>query len=299
MIEPIEKTRTVWLDLDQQALDDAYDQTVYAPNFAQLNARRVARSAEARRHLGEPQRHRYGNTPIEQLDLYATAKAHAPILIIIHGGAWRAGAAREFADAVEAFVRRGAHCVVPDFVNVIEAGGSLFPMADQVRRAIAWVVSNAESFGGDPDRIFLFGRSSGAHLAGVAVVTDWPAILGTSKYPLRGAILSSGMYDLKPVRLSKRSAYIRFTDEMEDQLSPQRHVSRVKCPVIVAYGTLETPEFQRQARDFADSLKRAGKSVRLLVGEQYNHFELPETLGNPYGLLGRAALELMGCGRKS
>jgi arylformamidase len=34
--------------------------------------------------------------------------------------------------------------------------------------------------------------------------------------------------------------------------------------------------------------------VQLLVGENYNHFELPETLGNPYGLLGRAALDLMG-----
>jgi len=31
-----------------------------------------------------------------------------------------------------------------------------------------------------------------------------------------------------------------------------------------------------------------------VVGEPYNHFELPETLGNPYGLLGQAALELMG-----
>jgi arylformamidase len=34
--------------------------------------------------------------------------------------------------------------------------------------------------------------------------------------------------------------------------------------------------------------------VRLLVGEHYNHFELPETLCNPYGLLRRAALDLMG-----
>jgi arylformamidase len=33
--------------------------------------------------------------------------------------------------------------------------------------------------------------------------------------------------------------------------------------------------------------------VRLIVGEAYNHFELPETLANPYGLLGRAALEQM------
>ena len=35
-------------------------------------------------------------------------------------------------------------------------------------------------------------------------------------------------------------------------------------------------------------------AVELLVGEHHNHFELPETLGNPYGLLGRAALDLMG-----
>ena len=38
----------------------------------------------------------------------------------------------------------------------------------------------------------------------------------------------------------------------------------------------------------------AGKKVQLLVAEHYNHFELPETLCNPYGLLGRAALDLMG-----
>jgi arylformamidase len=41
-------------------------------------------------------------------------------------------------------------------------------------------------------------------------------------------------------------------------------------------------------------VKAVGKPVQLLVGENYNHFELPETLGNPYGLLGRAALDLMG-----
>ena len=30
-----------------------------------------------------------------------------------------------------------------------------------------------------------------------------------------------------------------------------------------------------------------------MVGEGYNHFEFHETLGNPYGLLGRAVLEQM------
>jgi arylformamidase len=213
-------------------------------------------------------------------------------LVLIHGGAWRTGLAKDFADGIEPVVRAGGHCVIPDFINVIDAGGDLFPIVDQVRRAIAWVAKKAEIFNGDPRRIYLFGRSSGAHLAAAALITDWSAY-GLKDELVKGAILSSGMYDLKPVRLSKRSAYINFTDEMEAALSPQRHVTRINCPVVIAYGTYETPEFQRQARQFAEALKMAGKPVRLLKAEGYNHFELPETLANPFGLLGRATLELM------
>jgi arylformamidase len=191
-------------------------------------------------------------------------------------------------------VRAGAHYVVLDFVNVLEAGGSLMPMAEQVRRAVAWVYRNASRFGGDPDRLYVSSQSSGAHLAAVALVTDWKTAFGLPADVEKGGLCCSGMYDLAPVRLSKRSDYVAFTDEMEEALSPQRHLGRLGCPVIVAYGTLETPEFQRQARDFAAAARAAGKPVRLLVGEGYNHFEIVETLANPYGLLGRAMLEQMG-----
>jgi arylformamidase len=49
------------------------------------------------------------------------------------------------------------------------------------------------------------------------------------------------MYDLKPVRLSARSSYIKFTDEMEIAMSSQRHLAVVNAPIIVTYGTDETP----------------------------------------------------------
>jgi arylformamidase len=294
---PQQKTLgSVWLDLDQKALDDAYDQSVYAPNFRQLHERRVAKSDDARKRLGEPRRLAYGPSAIERLDLYLTAKPRAPIIIVIHGGAWRSGLAKDFADAAEVFVVAGAHFAVLDFVNVTEAGGDLFPMADQIRRAVAWIAAHAHTFGGDPEKIYLFGRSSGAHLAAVAITTDWPAAFDLPADLVKGAVLSSGMYDLKPVRLSKRSAYINFTDVVEEALSPQRHVTRISCPVVIAYGTYETPEFQRQSRDFAEALRQANKPVQLLVGAGYNHFELPETLANPYGLLGRATLRLMQLG---
>jgi arylformamidase len=102
------------------------------------------------------------------------------------------------------------------------------------------------------------------------------------------------MYDLTPVRLPVRNAYVAFDDATVAALSPMRHLDRLQAPLVVAYGTCETPEFQRQNREFAAAVETADKKVRLLVGEHYNHFELPETLGNPYGLLGRAALDLMG-----
>jgi arylformamidase len=101
------------------------------------------------------------------------------------------------------------------------------------------------------------------------------------------------MYDLEPVRLSWRRNYIAFTDEMEDAMSPQRHLDRINSPVVVSYGTLETPEFQRQAQDFAAALEAAGKPVQLLRGQDYFHQDMWETLGNLYGPNGRAALAMM------
>lgn len=194
------------------------------------------------------------------------------------------------------FVTAGAHYVAVDFIAVEQAGGNLMTMVDQVRRAVAWVYKNAGSFGGDSNGLYLAGHSSGSHLGGVVLVTDWQKDFGLPSDIVKGAVLMSGMYDLKPVRLSKRSEYIKFTDEMEQALSTQRHLDKLTTPLIVAHGTVESPEFQRQTREFAAAVKAAGKPVQLIVAEGYNHFELPETFGNPYGLLGRAALEQMKLG---
>jgi arylformamidase len=242
--------------------------------------------------LGLPDRFAYGPTEIERLDIYRAKVPDAPVNVFVHGGAWRANRAADYAFLAEPFVKAGAHFVVLDFTNVDEAGGSLFPMVEQVRRAVGWVYTNARSFGGDPSRLYLSSHSSGSHIAGCVVTHDW----SRDNLPpdiLKGATLGSGMYDLAPVRLSKRSKYVNFTDEMEEALSAHRHIARLNTALILAYGTYETPEFQRQTRDFHAAVKAAGKPVELLVGEGYNHFEMLETLANPYGLLGRAVLAQM------
>ena len=290
---PRAKGPLVWLDMDQKELDNAYDQSVYAPNI-QTVLKRCARNSElVRGRLGAPKRFAYGPTEIEKLDVFTTKTPNAPVHVHVHGGAWRTGLATNFHYPAEMFVNAGANFVVPDFVNVTQNGGDLLGMADQVRRSVAWVYKNAKSFGGDPERLYISGHSSGGHWAGVLLTTDWQKDFGLPPAFIKGGVAGSGMFDLKPVRLSARSSYVKFTDETEDKLSAQRHLDKLVAPVAVVYGTTETPEFQRQSRDFAAAVKAAGKPVTLSVMEGYNHFEVMEQLGNPYSLFGRAALEQM------
>ncbi len=282
----------VFLDYDQAALDAAYDQHAYAPNREQINERNVANSDVARTHIGAPERVAYGPGDAEHIDIYRTATSGAPVFVFIHGGAWRRTGIERYGFAAEMFVNAGIHFAAVQFNGVDETGGDLRVLVDQVRRATAWVYRNASTFGGDPGRIYVGGHSSGAHLTGVVLITDW-SDYGVPADVLKGALCCSGMYDLGPVRLSKRSTYVNFDDDVVAAFSTQRHVERIAVPVAVAYGTYETPEFQRQAREFIATLEAAGRLAGAVVGPGYNHFELIETLGNPYGLIGRAALELV------
>jgi len=287
----------VWLDMDQVELDAAYDQSAYAPMIAQIQKRYATSSETTRARLGAPKRFAYGPTPVEGLDLYPARTPNAPIFIFIHGGRWLFGKSKDYGFPADLFVNAGVNYIALDFIAVDAANGDLRPMAEQVRRAIAWVYKNAASFNGDIKRFYIGGHSSGGHLCGVALVTDWQKDFGLPADMITGGLVMSGIYDLKAPRLSgTRSAYVKFDDDMEQSLSSMRHIDMLRAPITVTYGTFESPEFQRQARDFAAAVKAAGKPVDLVEAPSFNHFEMCESLGNPYGPNGLAALRLMKLG---
>ena len=290
---PHHKGPAVFMDYDQIELDASYDQVSYEPLIAQVAQRLASSSEAARARIGAPQRVAYGPSEFERLDIYRTSRARAPVFVYIHGGTWRWGAAKDAGFPAEMFVNAGAHYIALDFIQVQAASGDIGMLAAQVRGAIAWIHKNADSFGGDPERIYVGGHSSGGHLCGAVLVTDWRNAFGIPDTVIKGGLCMSGMYDLAPVRLSWRSKYLNLTDAAVDALSPQRHIDRINAPIVLSYGTFETPDFQRQSRDFAAAIKAAGKEVTLVEAPNYAHLEMAETLGNPYGPNGRAALALM------
>ena len=282
----------VFLDLTQAELDRAYDQAAWAPKRAESLARHAAASAATRQRLTHQADIAYGPTAEETLDIFPAAARHAPVMVFVHGGAWRRRMKEEIHFLAEPFVDAGAAFVAVGFA-VIPAV-RVPDMVEQVRRAVTWVYRNARGFGGDPDRMHISGHSSGAHLTAVTLTTDRRRHADVPDDVLKSALCSSGMYELHPVLLSARSSYVVLSDEEIDALSPQRHLDRLRCPITLAYGGAESPEFQRQAREFAGALRAASRPVELLYADGVNHFDMLDLLGAKDGLLARAALRQMG-----
>ena len=260
--------KKVFLDYDQKALDDQYEQRVWAPNAEQVIRRYGEASDQVRKRIGGPRTERYGPTAPETLDIYGSGKK---AFVFVHGGAWKRQTSREQAFPAEPIVAAGAAYVALNFEKLPAV--TLPEMAAQVQRGIEWVHQNLSK------DVVLCAHSSGAHLSACALTR-----IGF----IRKSLLVSGVYDLLPVRLSARNDYVRLDERLEQEYSPIRHADRIKCPVTVAWGEKDNQEFRRQSREFAERL-----GAPTLVGQGLNHFEILETLADPRSPLGRAALNML------
>ena len=263
----------VFLDYDQKALDDQYEQRVWVPHADEIIRRYAIASDAVRKRIGEPRTERYGASPVETLDIYGEGRK---AFVFLHGGAWKRQSKRENAFAAELVVRAGAAYVAPDFALLPSV--SLGEMVAQACRSIEWVYRHLSK------EIVLCGHSSGGHLGGCAV-TRLPYI--------QSALLVSGIYDLLPVRLSARNDYLRLDEKLEHEHSPIRHVERIRCPVTLAWAEHEAAEFARQSREFSKGLERKGRLEAVIVGNDQNHFEILETLADARAPLGCAALQML------
>jgi arylformamidase len=284
----------VYLDYTQQELDDAFEQTVWAPNFEELREKNKQRCAELRARLEHFER-RYGEGKDETFEILPAKQPGAPVLLFVHGGRWRPQPDNMFVYFADTVVNAGAHFVAARFATLDppKAPTRMPDMIAELRRAVAWLGANAASFGGDPTRIHVIGHSSGAHLTSVLLTTDWERY-GAPADVLKSGTCVSGMYELRPVLLSARSAYVKLSADEEDEFSAIRHLDRLRCPVTIAYGSKESPEFQRQGRTFAAALRARDLPSQELVLPGLNHFEGIRSMIEPQSPLARAVLGGMG-----
>ena len=103
----------VFLDYTQKALDDAYDQLRWAPNLQELVSERKGLCAGLRRRF-KTSEVKYGEGDEEVLEIVPATNA-APILLFVHGGAWRPQPDNAFIWFADTVVANGIHFVAPRF----------------------------------------------------------------------------------------------------------------------------------------------------------------------------------------
>ena len=280
----------VFLDYSQDALDKAYDQREWAPNALDVIKRYGTDSAAVRAKF-PPKSDKYGPSEAETLDIFAPSDAkNLPVMVFIHGGAWRILTKEDSSAPAPTFIQNGCLYVALNFAGIPAV--RLPDMADQCRRAVLWLHANVAKFGGDPSRIFISGHSSGGHLCGALLTTDWKALGGPADI-LKGGVAMSGMYELYPVMLSARSSYVKISPAELAAISPLRHLDNLTCPAIVVNGDRESPEFQRHAAEFSTVLAGMGMLKGRFVLAGKNHFEVPEALNDANTDLSKAVLAMM------
>ena len=104
----------------------------------------------------------------QKLDLFVPANAaNPPLIILIHGGAFRAGSKENMRPAP--FLRQG-YAVAS--INYRLSGDALWPaQIEDCKAAVRWLRAHAKEYGYDPERFGAHGTSAGGHLV---------AMLGTT-----------------------------------------------------------------------------------------------------------------------
>ena len=144
--------------------------------------------------------------------------------------------------------------------------------------------------GYDPTRIVVAGSSAGAHLAAMCTLRGWPHDSGLPA----GAVLVSGVYELAPLVGTSINTALGLTRDSASSVSPLHYSLAGFARTVLAWGEVETDEFKRQSRAFAQALQAQGlPEVPSLEVPARNHFDVVLDLCEPGTLLGDATLALL------
>lgn len=280
---------SVYGAFDQDQLDAQYNCAQAVGDVQKYFTEWQERSASARANLSCSVDVPYGPGTGETLDIFFPHEALAPVHVFLHGGFWRTQDKGNFSFIAEPLISQGAAVIIPNY-DLCPAV-SLDVIVQQSRTALAWAYRNARLFGGDPNHITVSGHSAGAHLAVRALEADWSTFNVPDNF-LKAVIGISGVYDLEPVRRSYLNADLRLGQQESLRNSPQLHVPRSKQPLVIAAGSEETPEFQRQSRDYVQSLAGKGFTPEHVTVENADHYNILDEYNSPISHLGKRIFEL-------
>jgi acetyl esterase/lipase len=224
----------------------------------------------------------YGPDPRQRLDVYLPEGASAlprPMIVFFHGGRWTVGNKDEYR-----FV--GAALAGAGYVTVV-AGYRRYPQVkfrgfmDDAARAACWASAHTAEFHADPQRLYLMGHSSGAHMAAMlalnhAYFTD----TGNAVPHIAGVIGLSGAYDFLPLDSADLEDMFGPPSRYEDS-QPIHFVRAGSPPMLLVVGLKDHTVAPKNTINLAAALRAHGDAVTLEEFPELDHADTVAALSIP------------------
>ncbi len=219
-------------------------------------------------------------------------KEPMPVVIYIHGGGWKSGDKGDILarkDPVSTGLLKAGYCFLT--INYRLSGVAPFPAAvEDCKCAVRWVRANAKKYNLDPDRIGVWGASSGGHLALMVACADEKAGLEgkgghasvssrahavCAWYPATDFTKGPGVFLSGKGQKAGPGEFIGGTLEEKPEACKQAtiatHVSKDDPPTLLIHGTKDpiTPFWQSES--LAQKMKEAGVDVTLIAVKNAGH----------------------------
>jgi arylformamidase len=275
--------------MNPELADLQYNPRLRVADFAQFFSQWRRRSEQTRAELTWREL-AYGCAESERLDFFPAARPHAPLLIFLHGGYWRALDKRDFSWVAPPFVAAGAAAAIINYG--LAPATPIESIVSQVGNAVSWLASQADALGIN-GRIVAAGHSAGAHLAAMLLVVP---------SAVHAAVTLSGIFDLRPlVNAPFLGADLQLSPERAASLSPLLRSPAGPRPLVLAVGETESDEFHRQSEALKSAWSRrpggscaaAGPTIGPIRVPGRHHFSICDALVDPLDPLFQATSHLL------
>jgi acetyl esterase/lipase len=228
----------------------------------------------------------YGSDPKQVMDVYRPrAASHAPVIFMVHGGAWRFGdktATSVVANKIARWLPKGFIFISIDYPMLPQQDA--LRQADDVARALAFAQAHATSWGGDPAKFIVMGHSAGAHLVALLSAAPAKAYRIGAKPWLGTVALDSAAMDVAGVMQRRHLPFYdsAFGSDPAQwrQASPIAMLTAGATPLLAVCSTQRRDHSCTAAADYVARATTLG--VRASVSQQdLSHEQIDERLGLP------------------
>ena len=237
----------------------------------------------------------YGPHERHRLDIHTDNYRYGdelmPVVVYFHGGGFVRANRGNNRNVSDYFASLGLVGVNATYRIAPE---SQWPAGSQdVARAIAWVRDNISDHGGDPNQIFVVGKSAGAfHVAEYALR---PEIAGDEGPAPAGVVLISGTYSADTNNASDgRIAYFGDDFNQWSDISILGNITRTDIPLLLSISDYDSRTTQASFADLVHEMTAGyGRMPRVVQLIDHDHYSPNPSIGTQDTQLSREILELI------